>query len=124
MQEKLIQTKIINLFNDNLLKDSSLFLLSDHGVSMPSIYYAFDFYPIEINLPMLFILINDRKNISYEQQYNDINKNQQSLITGFDIYNTFGNLAFGDKYFYFKNKSSLIETPKTENGIILLYKIN
>ena len=122
--DEIIYNFLNNLFNDNLLKDSSLFLLSDHGVSMPSIYYAFDFYPIEINLPMLFILINDRKNISYEQQYNDINKNQQSLITGFDIYNTFGNLAFGDKYFYFKNKSSLIETPKTENGISLLYKIN
>jgi membrane-anchored protein YejM (alkaline phosphatase superfamily) len=122
--DEIIYNFLNNLFNDNLLKDSSVILLSDHGASMPSIYYLFDFYSIEINLPMLFILINDRKNISYEIQYNDINKNQQSLITGFDIYNTFGNLAFGDEYFYFKNKSSLIETPKSEYGISLFEKIN
>ena len=122
--DNIIYNFLNNLFNDNLLKDSSVILLSDHGASMPSIYYLFDFYPIEINLPMLFILINDRKNISYEIQYKDINKNQQSFITGFDIYNTFGNLAFGDKYFYFKNKSSLIETPKSEYGISLFDKIN
>ena len=122
--DEIIYNFLNNLFNDNLLKDSSVILLSDHGAGMPSIYYLFDFYSIEINLPMLFIIINDRKNISYEIQYNVINKNQQSFITGFDIYNTFGNLAFGDEYFYFKNKSSLIETPKSEYGISLFEKIN
>ena len=27
------------LFNDNLLKDSTIFLLSDHGCAMPAVYY-------------------------------------------------------------------------------------
>ena len=36
-----------SLFNDNLLKESSIFLLSDHGDGMPSIYYMHDFYQIE-----------------------------------------------------------------------------
>ena len=52
-----------NLYNYNLLKDSSIFLLSDHGVGMPSIYFLNDFYKIEEHLPMLYMIINDRKNI-------------------------------------------------------------
>jgi hypothetical protein len=58
-----------NLFIDNLLKDSSIILLSDHGVGMPSIYYPYDFYKLEEHLPMLYMIINDRENISYEEQY-------------------------------------------------------
>ena len=86
------------LFNDNLLKETSLFLLSDHGVSVPSIYYLNEFYRYERVLPMFYILVNDRKNIDYESQYKYLNENQQSFITGFDIYNTIINLIFGDKY--------------------------
>jgi hypothetical protein len=37
--DNIIFTFLNKLFNDNLLKDSSIFLLSDHGVGMPSIYY-------------------------------------------------------------------------------------
>ena len=121
--DNIIYNFLNKLFNENLLKDSSVFLISDHGASMPSIYYLYDFYSIEINLPMLYILINDRKNISYEKQYKYINENQQALITAFDIYNTFGNLAFGDKYISIQNKSSLIDTPKSPYGISLFDKI-
>ena len=39
-----------NLFNENLLKDSSIILVSDHGVGMPSIYFPYDFYSIEEQL--------------------------------------------------------------------------
>ena len=46
------------------------------------------FFQIEMRLPILFILINDRKNITYESQYKYLNKNQQTFIIGFDIYNT------------------------------------
>lgn len=44
-----------NLFNDNLLEDTSIILLSDHGLSVPSIYYFLDFFQKEAFLPMLFI---------------------------------------------------------------------
>ena len=77
-----------NLFEENLLKDTSVFLLSDHGTGIPSIYFLNDFFQIEMRLPMLFILINDRKNVTYESQYKYLNNNQQTFITGFDIYNT------------------------------------
>ena len=86
------------LFNDNLLKDTSIFLLSDHGVAIPSIYYLTQFFKYEKDLPMLYILINDRKNVSYELQYNHLYENQQTFITGFDIYDTIIHLIYGSKY--------------------------
>jgi len=86
------------LFNDNLLKNTSIFLLSDHGVAIPSIYYLSQFFKYEKVLPMFYLLINDRKNISYESQYNYLHENQQTFITGFDIYETIIHLIYGDKY--------------------------
>ena len=112
------------LYEDNLLKSTSIFLISDHGTHSPSPYYATEFYHIERYLPMFYLICNDRKNISYEEQYMNINKNQQILITGYDIYNTIGNLVFGDKYYLIKNKTEEIETPKTKLGISLFNKIN
>ena len=113
-----------NLFNSNLLKDSSIILMSDHGVGMPSFYYIYDFYNIEENLPMLYMIINDRKNISYEEQYKYISENQQSFITSYDIYNTVGNLIFGDEYINIKNKTLNNDTPKSQYGKSLFERIN
>ena len=113
-----------NLFNDNLLKDSSIILVSDHGVGMPSIYYPYDFYKLEEQLPMLYIIINDRKNISYEEQYKYIHENQQTFISSYDIYNTIGNLIFGDEYNKIKNKTENYDTPKSQYGKSLFEKIN
>ena len=113
-----------NLFNDNLLTNSTIILVSDHGVALPSIYFLYDFYKIEKRLPMLYIIVNDRKNISYEKQYKYIYENQQTFITGFDIYNTIGNLIFGDKYKKIKNKAEHHDTPKSQYGKSLFDKIN
>ncbi len=112
------------MFNENLLKDTSIILLSDHGVGMPSIYYIYDFYIREIYLPSFFIIINDRKNISYEQQYKFIHENQQNFITAFDIYNTLGNIIYGDKYNDIINKTLEIDSAKSNLGISLFDKIN
>ena len=87
-----------SLYNDNLLKDTSIFLLSDHGCDMPSGYYIYQFYRHTSALPMLFIIINDRKNIDYSKQYFYIQENQQTFITAYDIYNTISNLIYGDNY--------------------------
>ena len=113
-----------NLYNDNLLKDTTVILLSDHGAVLPSVYYLFDFYIIEKALPMFYILVNDRKNVSYEEQYKNIYENQQKFITAFDIYNTFGHLLFGDKYNKIKNKTKEKDTFKSENGVSLFNKID
>ena len=113
-----------NLYNENYFKDSSIFLLSDHGVGMPSVYSFYKFYNLEAQLPMLYIILNDRKNIKYKQQYKYIYENQQTLITAYDIYNTFINIIYGDKYFLLKNKLFNSHYPKSNLGISLLNKIN
>ena len=105
-----------SLFNDNLLKDTSVFLLSDHGVVMPSLYSLNNFYIFEMNLPMLYLLVNDRKNIAYNKQYLYIYKNQQTFITAYDIYNTINHLLYGDQYINIKNKTDKIDTPKSSFG--------
>jgi hypothetical protein len=113
-----------NLFNDNLLKETTIFLLSDHGTAMPSPYYSTTFFSYERFLPMLYIICNDRKNISYNEQYQYIYKNQQILITGYDIYNTIANLLYGKKYELIKNKTDIQDTPKSKYGQSLFNKIN
>ena len=113
-----------NLFNDNLLNNTSIILLSDHGDKMPSIYYPYNFYRIEGQLPMLYMIINDRKNIGYEEQYKYIYENQQTFITAYDIYNTISNLIFGDEYDNIKNKTVYHDTPKSQYGKSLFEKIN
>ena len=121
--DNVLYTFLNDLFNKNLLKDSSVFLLSDHGTTMPSPYYLTLFYKYEECLPMLYIISNDRKNTSYNEQYKYIHLNQQILITGFDIYNTLGHLLFGKKYDSIANKTEKRDTPKTKNGTSLFNKI-
>ena len=115
---------LYDLFNDNLLKDTTIFLLSDHGTAMPSPYYMTSFFKSERFLPMLYIICNDRKNISFHQQYKHIYKNQQILVTAYDIYNTFGNLLYGDKYILIQNKTKNKDSPKSKFGQSLFSKIN
>ena len=122
--DTIIYNYLISLFNDDLLKDTSVFLLSDHGVVMPSLYSLNDFYNLEMDLPMLYLLINDRKNISYNQQYLYIHKNQQTFITAYDIYNTINHLLYGDQYISIKNKTDSIDTPKSPFGQSLFYYID
>ena len=97
--------------------------MSDHGAVLPSIYYFIDFYQIEANLPMLFMIINDKKNCTYSDQYNYIYKNQQTFITAYDIYNTILNLIYGKEY-NSTHKQSLYHIPKSPDGSSLFMKIN
>ena len=113
-----------NLFNDNLLKDTTVILISDHGAHMPSLNYFSDFFQIERQLPMLYMMINDRKKNSFEEQYKYIHENQQTLITALDLYNTLGNIIFGDKYKDIKNKTKEEDTCKSPYGVSLFHKIN
>ena len=106
------------------MKDTSIFVLRDHCVGIQAIYYMFDFYLIENSLPMLYVIINDRKNISYNEQYFYINQNQQTFITAYDIYNTVNHLLFGDKYRYILNLTDEYPTPKSSFGESLFEKID
>jgi len=113
-----------SLYNDNLFKDSSIFLISDHGLGIQSLYYIFDFYMYEAVLPMCYIIINDRKNISYHEQYFYIQQNQQIFITAYDIYNTVNHLLYGDNYKNILNLTDEEPTPKSSFGISLLERID
>ena len=121
--DDIIYNFLNNLFNENLLKETSVFLLSDHGVAIPSIYYLYNFFKYEQHLPMFYLLINDRNNISYEEQYKYLYENQQTFITAFDIFNTIEHLIYGDKYFLIQKKT-FKATPKLKYGTSLFTKIN
>ena len=122
--DDIIYNFLNSLFNDNLLKDSTIFLMSDHGVTLPSVYFLYDFYKFEMRLPMLFIIINDRKNVDYNHQYFNINVNQQTFIAAYDIYNTIGNIVFGDNYTNIPNKTDTHDTPRSNMGKSLFETIN
>ena len=122
--DKFISSFLWNLFNDNLLRNTTIFLVSDHGTGMPSIYYIDDFYMLESKLPMLYIFVSDKRNSSYEQQYKYMHENQQNFITAFDFYNTLCNIIFGDKYNYIKNKTATREYCKSSYGESLFNKFN
>ena len=107
---------LTTLYNQNLLKDTTILMVSDHGTTLPSIYYLDDFFQIEGRLPMLFILVNDRKNVSYNDQYYYIQKNQQTFITAYDFYNTVANILYGDNYTEINNKTDDFDTPKSPLG--------
>ena len=84
----------------------------------------FDFYRLEKALPMLYIIINDRKNITYQEQYFHLKENQQTVITAYDIYNTINHLLYGDNYKNILNLTDENPTPKSALGISLLEKID
>ena len=122
--DDIIYNFLNSLYNDNLLKDTTIFLFSDHGCDMPSAYYIYKFYKHTSLLPMLFIICNDRKNVDYNQQYYNLYLNQQNFITAYDIYNTISNIIYGDKYLNIENKTDFHDTPKSPFGKSLFEQIN
>ena len=111
------------LYKENLLKETTILLLSDHGNPMPSIYHFNDFFHLEFNLPMLFILSQDKLNQTYYQQYNNIYQNQQKFINAYDIYNTICYLMLGNEY-YKPNNNKTNYIFKSNLGINLFDPIN
>ena len=73
---------------------------------------------------MLYLLINDRKNVSYNEQYFYLQKNQQTFITAYDIYNTINNILYGDSYINIINKTDFFDSPKSPLGQSLFGYIN
>ena len=88
------------LFETDQLKNTTIFIAADHGFFLMGIYKIINSkdFSIETNLPFLFIIVPDKKNIAYEQQYSEIIKNQQTLITPFDIYYTLRYIIFDKNY--------------------------
>ena len=41
-------------------------------------------HAIEVNNPLLLFIISNYKNLSYEEQYDNMYQNKQTIVTGFD----------------------------------------
>ena len=115
---------LTNLFNDNLLINTTIIFISDHGAALPSIYHLSDFYNLEHVLPMLFIITNDRKDKTFEEQYKYLQENQQTFITGLDFHDTLLHLIYGDQYFTFKDKDEDVNSIRAKSGKSLFTKID
>ena len=73
-----------------------------------------DFFHIESRIPKLFF--NDRKNVSYYDQYYHLHENQQTFVTAYNFNNALGHLLYGDKYAEIKNKIGDHDKPKSSKG--------
>ena len=73
---------------------------------------------IEKAFPIFIIITNDLKNVSYNEQYSEILKNQQTLVTPFDIYFTLREIIYGNQY-----KNNLFE-EQIDKGESLFQYIN
>ena len=86
------------IFENNFLKNTTLILSSDHGLNILVLYKLFQSQDqdIELNNPLLIIILSDKKDKSYEEQYENIYKNQQTFITTYDVYHTLKHIINGD----------------------------
>ena len=102
------------LFLSGNLKNTTIFIAGDHGFVLMGVYQLL--YPndwlIEKYMPIFIMIIPDIKNITYEEQYSEIIKNQQTFITPFDIYYTIRHIIYGNNY---KNNLLLDQKNKGES---------
>ena len=93
------------LYENKLLNDTALFILSDHGNSYFNYIYYYIFRSddslIERGYGTLFIILpsNKLKKIG-ENCYNNLYRNQQALISPFDIHDTLIHIIFGNNTIY------------------------
>ena len=57
--------------------------------------HSFD-QEIEVNNPLLLLILSDKNNMNYEEQYGNIYKNQQTFVTTYDIYHTLKDILYGE----------------------------
>ena len=98
--DDLLYNFLKELFETDQLKNTSIFIAGDHGFALMGIYKilkAKDF-PIESGLPLFILIVPDKKNITYEEQYSEIIKNQQTLVTSFDIFYTLRYILYEENY--------------------------
>jgi hypothetical protein len=106
-------------YGKGYLKQTPIILFSDHGQHLNGPLYLFDsqdFY-YERALPGLFLILPNDEKLYKNNLCDKIKLNQQTLITGFDIYNTLVHIAFGE------NKQK-VNKYKVKYGESLFTKIN
>ena len=91
---------LYNLYSINEMKNTTVFIAGDHGYALMGLYKILgsDDYKIEFSLPVFILLEPDNPNLTYQQQYSEIKKNQQTFITPFDIYYTIRFIIYNEDY--------------------------
>ena len=107
---KYLDEYLYNFLNDfykkQLLNDTALFILSDHGNNYFSFFYNYilnsDDSLIERTYGSLFIILPSNKNnkIYRDYYYKNAYINQQTLISPFDIHDTLIHIIFGNNTSY------------------------
>ena len=107
-----------DLFLTNQLKNTTIFLAGDHGFALMGIYKVLNpnDWDIEKFMPFFVMIVPDLKNKSLEEQYSEILKNQQILITPFDIYYTIRHIIYGNTY-----KNNLFPEQNNEGESLFKY---
>ena len=82
---------LYDFYINGYLKDTALFIVSDHGNNMPGFYNVVQFedFNIEKTLGVFYLILYDFKNDEFLIQ------NQQQLITPYDIHDTLINIIYG-----------------------------
>ena len=100
-----------DLYFSNQLINTTIFIAGDHGFALMGVYKLLNpnDWKIEQSLPIFILINSDNINLSYEEEYSEMIKNQQTLITPFDIYYTIRHIILGNKY-----KNNLYKEQKNE----------
>ena len=113
-----------SFYQKGYLKNTALFILSDHGNHMPGLYNLFfsSQYETERLLGNLYIIINSdylfKKNKNLFRIFNqNIIENQQSIVTPYDIHDTLIHFIYGllPNNFYSKKGTSFFK--KIDNSV-------
>ena len=118
--DKALYEFLSDLYDSEQLNETTIFFVGDHGNLIMGAYQIFEPNDIKIEkyFPVSIIITPDKDNISFSDQYSEIIKNQQTLITPFDIYFTLREIIYGNKY-----KENLLK-EQTNNGESLFKYIN
>ena len=117
--DNILYAYLSKFYKKGYLKKTAIIIFSDHGQHLNGPLYLFnsqDFY-YERTLPGLFLILPNDEKLYKNNLYENIKSNQQTFITGFDIYNTLIHLAFGENM-------QKVNKYKVKYGESLFKKIN
>ena len=84
------------LFKNKLLENTAIFFVSDHGNGMYGLYRDIqaDDFLFERTLAFWFIILHNFKN---EEEIKNLEENQQTLLTPYDIFDTMSDIIFNEE---------------------------
>ena len=84
------------LFKNKLLENTAIFFVSDHGNGMYGLYRDIqaDDFLFERTLAFWFVILHNFKN---EEEIKNLEENQQTLLTPYDIFDTMSDIIFNEE---------------------------